>query len=145
MRAVKRLFWSCPLCCHWRKWCFHFVTPGSGKFCSFNFLGSYQHESKCQRTGISLRTRHLFFWQLFGWFVTGKAFKATSDSRVPYCYHQSIKSLHSIAPPLKTLSVQDWPHPPIIQIICSISHREVALSPRMNLIDPCAQGKPTVN
>lgn len=37
-----------------------FVTPGSGKFCSFNFLGSYQHESKCQRTGISLRTQRLF-------------------------------------------------------------------------------------
>lgn len=39
-----------------------FFTPGSGKFCSFNFLGSYQHESKCQRTGLSLRTHQLFFF-----------------------------------------------------------------------------------
>lgn len=88
-----------------------FVTPGSGKFCSFNFLGSYQHESKCQRTGISLDTTP-FSWQLFGWFMTGKAFEATSDTWVPYCYHRSIKPL--FASSLKTLSVEDWPYPPII-------------------------------
>lgn len=53
-----------------------------------------------------------FSWQLFGWFMTGKAFEATSDTWVPYCYHRSIKPL--FASSLKTLSVEDWPYPPII-------------------------------
>lgn len=38
----------------------YFVTSESGKFFSFNFLGSYQHESKCHVPGISLRMQHLF-------------------------------------------------------------------------------------
>lgn len=42
----------------------------SGKCCSFNFLGSYRHESKYQRTGISLRTHHFFLtalWMVHDW------------------------------------------------------------------------------
>lgn len=38
----------------------YFATSESGKFCSFDFLGSYQHESKCHAPAISLRMQHLF-------------------------------------------------------------------------------------
>lgn len=93
----------------------YFVTSESGKFFSFNFLGSYQHESKCHVPGISLRMQHLFFWQFFGSFTAGKKFKATSDSWVPSCYHKIITSPHCFASSLETVSAQGWPHPTLHQ------------------------------
>lgn len=145
VRVIRRLFWICPFCCHQRRWCSVFCHTWEWKILLFQLFGLLSTWKQVSEDWDFSEDTAPFFWQLFGWLMTGKVFKATSDSWVPCCYHRNIKSLHSIASSLKTLSVQDWPHPPIIQIIRSIPHREVALSPRMKLIGSPAQGKPTVN